>query len=134
MVAEIAPGPGDQRDGERKDRDVADAVGLRHLGALLLPVLTPLEDHLEGDEEEQHAAGDAKGVDGDAEDREDAEARDGEEHQDSERGQRGADGDLRPLGAAHAGGQRQEDWRETRRVDGDEERHEGGEGLLEHGC
>ena len=53
--------PGDQRDGERKDRDVADVVGLRDLGALLLPVLTPLEDHLEGDVEEQHAAGDAEG-------------------------------------------------------------------------
>jgi hypothetical protein len=89
--------PGDERDGKREDGDVADAVALRHLGAFLLPVLPPFEDHLEGDEEEKHPAGDAECGYGDAEDREDAEAGDGEEDERAEGDQRGAERDLRAL-------------------------------------
>ncbi len=43
----------------------------RRVGAFLLPLLPALEDHLEGDVEQQQAAGDAEGGQGDAEDGQD---------------------------------------------------------------
>ena len=62
-------GAGDERDGEREDGDVvlrAGVLGLLggdFLGALLAPLGALLEQHVDGDQEEQQAAGDAEGVD-----------------------------------------------------------------------
>ena len=49
------------------------------VGDLLLSVLPLLENHLEGDEEEQKAAGDPEGRQGYAENRQDRRAGDGEQ-------------------------------------------------------
>ena len=40
--------------------------------------------------------------------------------------------DCAGAAAAHPGGEREEKWRQARRVDGHEQRDEGGEGLVEH--
>ena len=130
----MAPGPAMRGDGEREDRQVAQLGGRRGARrAAFVPLLAPFEDHLEGDHEEQQAAGDAEGVDRDAEQVEDGGAGEREEDQDAERRQRAAHGGLGALGRAHAGREAEEDRRQARRVDGDEEGHEGGGDGIGHG-
>ncbi|MCR6650569.1 MAG: hypothetical protein NVV73_03235 [Cellvibrionaceae bacterium] len=69
----------------------------RRVGALLLPLLPALEDHLEGDVEQQQAAGDAEGRQGDAEDGQDGGSRDGKQRQNRKPDDRRADRHLLAL-------------------------------------
>jgi hypothetical protein len=60
--------PGDQRDGQRKDRRVMARIGAP--GSVpFAPVLPPLEKHVERGQEEQQAPGDAKGRERDADEK-----------------------------------------------------------------
>ncbi len=121
-------GPGDQRDRQREGGDVVDMVpGDGDVGDLLLAVLALLENHFEGDEEQQKAAGDAERRQRDAEHREDRRAGDGKQRHHREADDGGADRDLPPLLAVHAARHRQEKRRQPRRID----RHENGDEGIE---
>src|SRR5690606_34090095 len=105
----------------------------RQTRAPFLPVLTPLEDHFEGDDEEEQAAGDAEGRQRDAEDGEDVVARDREERQHDEGDGAGPERDLRPLRAVHARRHGQKQRSEPRRINRDEDGHEGIEQAFDTG-
>jgi hypothetical protein len=100
-------------------------AGDRDVCALFLAVLAALEDHLEGDVEQQQAAGHPEGGQGDAEHRQDNGARDGEQGQHEEADDGGAQGDLTAFRAVHAPRQHEEQRGETGRLDRDEDGHEG---------
>ena len=133
MVAEIAPGPAISGMASGKTAMLRMRSACATSALFSFRSVPPLEDHLEGDEEEQHAAGDAEG--GMVMPKTERMTRPATAKRTStaERGKGGAERDLRSLSAAHAGGQREEEWRQAQRVYSDEERHEGGEGLFEHG-
>ena len=83
MVAEIAPGPAIKRYREREGGDVADVILCDgHLGALLLALVAPLEDHLEGYPEQQQTTGDAESAERNAEKGQDLRTGDGKNRQD----------------------------------------------------
>ena len=106
----------------------------RDVGGVLLAVVAPLEHHLEGDPEQQQAAGDPEGRDADPEEPQQHLPAEPEERQDPEGDQRRPHGDPPALGGIHAAGERHEDRRERRRVEGDEEGDErGGDEVGEHG-
>ena len=119
-------GAGNQRQGEGKDRDVADMILRdRDLGRLFLSVLPPLEHHLEGDPEQQQAAGNAECANGDAENAEHACAEQGEGRQNEEGDQRASKRHLLALGAVHASREADEQGSQTWRIDGDKQCREG---------
>src|SRR5262245_24762601 len=100
-------------------------LGDRDVRRLSLAVLALLEDHLEGDEEEQQAASYPEGGQGNAEDRQDSRSGYCEQRHYAESNQRGADGHLVAFVAVHAAGERQEQRRQSRRIDRYEDGQEG---------
>ena len=98
-----------------------------------LPLASPAEHHLEGDDEEEEAAGDAEGGKRDAEEADERLADEGEANEDRARDDGGAERDGVPLGARPPGRQHDENRREPRRVDGHEQRDDGAEQIVAHG-
>ena len=97
----------------------------RRLAGLFLALLPALEDHFEGDPEEQQATRDPEGADRDAEQRQHAGAGQREDGEDAECNQRAAQRHLLALGAIHADRQAEEYRRQPRRVDRHEKRRDG---------
>ena len=77
--------PGDHRDRHREDRDVLDLARRDLLGPVLAPLGALLEHHVDRDQEQHDAAGDAEGGERDAERAEQILAEQGEEEQDARR-------------------------------------------------
>src|SRR5690606_26479184 len=98
-----------ERDRQRKCCDIVDHVlGDRDLRALLLPLCPTLEDHVEGDEEEEQAAGDAESRDGNSERCQHRLPEKGKENEDEKSNDAGPRSHLLALMPGHADGERQE--------------------------
>ena len=94
----------------------------RRFAGLFLAFIALLEDHFEGDPEQQQAAGDPEGADGNAKQSQNAVSKQRESRQDEEGDQRPAPRHQKPFVPAHADGQAEEDRRKAGRIDGDQDR------------
>ncbi len=100
------------------------------LRGLLLSCLAPVEDHLEGNRKEEQAAGYAERADRYPHRAEDGLTGDGEYGENAEGDERPAKGRAAAFQIGHAVRETEEDRRQTRRVDGHDERRERVDQLL----
>ncbi len=97
-------------------------AGNGSLAGLFLALVALLENHLEGDPEEQQSAGNPEGADRDAQQAEDAVSEQREGREDEEGDQRTAPRHQKAFVPAHSDGQAEEDRRKAGRIDGDQDR------------
>ncbi len=97
-------------------------AGNRGLAGLFLALVALLEDHFEGDPEQEQAAGDPEGADGDAEQAENAVAEQRKSREDEKGDQRAATRHQKAFMPAHADCEAKEDRRKAGWIDGDQDR------------
>ena len=97
-------------------------AGDGRFAGLFLALVALLEDHFEGDPEQQQAAGNPEGADGDAEQAKYTASEQSERRQDEKSDQRATPRHQKALLTAHADSQAQEDRRKAGRIDGDQDR------------
>ena len=124
-------GAGHERDRQREGGDVAHVLFDRLLGGFAFAAHAHAEQHLEGDREQQQAAGDAKRGQRDAERAEQPVADQRGADEDGAGDQAGTQRDAAARGAGQAVGDRQKGRRQADRIDHDEQRQQRGYGEVE---